>query len=436
MQPKQNNGSNFVTRPGLIILALLILVSNYFSIQSLTLFFGICLAISLLSYFWGKKILEGVKLSCKTSTNTVFPDTTFSLGFSIHNLHLLPIIWLDLILFTGNRGVVCAEEDSFNGTFRTKEDATGRNGIQQRFTWIMGKQTLSGTLTLSAVKRGIWRPDYILLESGDGLGLSVEVKKYQLPFPLSVTVYPRIYPVSCDSFLQISQDSKTCANGFYEDVTTLSNVRPYQTGDSTRYLNWRLLAAQNSMQINQYETLAPADVCFYLDLQSFTFTPEQDPAPGEEVSLAVSEEYLETAISLIASCVIELTRKHILCVLFLPGFGIHESQTITPEGISSQVEHLLTVLSGISYTAGPVSARKTHFLDQSRDAIRHRNGSLYLLCKDAERLSPDCKRLLDEDPGTTLLVPEIKDFDRYQSHPIKTWKEIYQVEQTVFLHLN
>ena len=138
--------------------------------------------------------------------------------------------------------------------------------------------------------------------------------------------------------------------GCIEDNTLFKGIHDYQSGDSIKHINWRVLARQGELTVNEYQSVIPRHVTFVLDLLSFTTWREETTNSGTMMVLdRFDSESLEDMISLTASCILALTERKIRCTLVLPAFGDHAVRVIDGNGLADQIPLLLTELAGLEY---------------------------------------------------------------------------------------
>lgn len=399
-------GSNFVSRVGIGVLLLLILVTAYLGYGLLEAFLAVIALLCLCAYLWARFSLRRVSVKMDVSECSAFPGQLLEADACLKNEKFLPLLWLDLRFPTEGKSCVApasAEEPEAGGEEDRERD------ICESFSWIMPHQSLRWRQTALAVHRGVCRVDSVELSSGDGFGLTVQSRRAELPGGFRFLVYPRIVPVDVSAVLRNMSELEPAKSGFYTDRTLLAGTRDYREGDSFRDINWRLLARSDSLQVNVHETLAMRRVCFVPDLQSFRYQAEVEVDREKKWMTLVREEELEQMFSLLASLILRLHEREMLCTLVIPAVGEAPARILVPETRDTQVMEHLAALAEVEY-AGE-DARLP--LDEMEDQ-RHRLGQVYIL---SHHLEEDASG--PEELGAFRIVQELPEEESFDRHILK-----------------
>lgn len=368
-------GSNFVTAGGLAVLALLILVSAYFGYEKLEAFLVIALILCLIAYLWAKFSLHRIEVETDGEDSCAFPGQTLEVEAKLRNRKMLPLIWLDLCFPTAERSCI----DSMPEDKPLEEEGGKRHDLRSAFLWVMPHQTIRWRQRAMAVHRGVCRVEELKLVSGDGFGLTSKVKKAPLPAPFRFVVYPKIVPVDVSLILNNMSEMESAKNGFYTDRTLLETTRDYREGDSFKNINWRVLARKDEVQVNVYEKLNMHRVAFLPDIFSFTYIGEVEEGTQRVKARLADHDKLERMFSLLASLILRLHERGVLCSLVIPAYGDTPERVIIPETAEMQVMQLLTALAEIDYDAEDVTMPLEQILQE-----RHKLGQLYVLSRDLD----------------------------------------------------
>jgi len=371
-------GSNFVSWFGLGFLLVLILVSAYFEMAALEGFLIIAFILCLIAFLWGRLSLRKMELKSADEDCCGFPGAVLEAEFSIKNGKMLPLIWLDLSFSIGKKTCIDPEEEPDE----EESQAITRDGryLRATFLWVMPHQSISWKQKALAVHRGVCRIEEVKLHSGDGFGLSTQTDRVRLSPPLRFVVYPKVIGVDVTPILNKLSEMESAKNGFYTDRTLLENTRDYREGDSFKNINWRLLARKDELQVNVYEKLTMRRVCFMPDLFSFTHIEEVGEGSDRHEERVVEKENMENMFSLMASLIVKLHERGVLCSLVVPALGETSEHFVIPETAETQVMELLGALAEIEYEA------ETMTLPLETIALqRHNLGQLYVLSKNLER---------------------------------------------------
>lgn len=269
---------------------------------------------------------EGGRIAC-------FPGQSSEIKFCIENNKFLALVFLELVMPTKD---TCIQSN-------VDEDE-----LTTAISWIMPFQKVSLSRKFTALKRGEYKTNNLILRTGDIFGLATAEKTCGSVLP-AIYVYPKIVPVITEPVLRKMSELEKAKNGFYIDRTLVNSVRPYSDGAQFRDINQRLLAREDKMYVNVYEKLAMRRVCFVPDFEKYvTRTTETSPS-GTIERITADEDGFENMLSEIASLVIELSKKDVICTLVLPAYGEKQHKIIIPESTDTQIPQILTALSCIDY---------------------------------------------------------------------------------------
>lgn len=377
-------GSNFVSCFGLGFLAVLILVAAYFDMAALEGFLILVLILCLVAFLWGRLSLRKMDFRCMDEECCGFPGQKLEAECLIHNKKLLPLIWLDMSFPIGKKTCLDPEDKVDEG----ESHAITKDGryLRSTFLWVMPHQRIRWTQSAMAVHRGVCRVEEVKLHSGDGFGLSTQTSKLRLERPLKFVVYPKIVPVDVSLILNNMSEMESARNGFYTDRTLLDTTRDYREGDSFKNINWRLLARRDELQVNVYEKLTMRRVCFMPDMFSFTHIEEvEEEGERRHEERVVEREELEEMFSLMASLIVKLHERDVLCTLVLPARGEEPERLVIPENGETQVMELLGALAEAEY-----EAELTRVPIEAIAMNRHMLGQMYVFSKNMERSCLGC----------------------------------------------
>ncbi len=380
------------------MLAVLILVSAYFDMAKLEAFLVIVLILCLIAFAWGRFSLRKMQLESAEEDCCGFPGQLLEADSCLVNRKMLPLIWIDLCFPLGKKTCIepCEEDISF---VDQPDEKLVKTELRSTFLWMMPHQSISWKQRAMAVHRGVCRIEEVKMASGDGFGLSIQTGKYKLAAPLRFVVYPKVVPVDVSLILNNMSEMESAKNGFYTDRTLLETTRDYREGDSFKSINWRLLARRDEIQVNVYEKLTMRRVCFMPDMFSFTHVEEVGEGSEKHEERVTEVAEMEEMFSLLASLIVKLHERGVLCSLVIPACGESSERLVIPENAEGQVMELLGALAEIEYdsdvTNVPVEAIAME---------RHKLGQIYVLSKDLERslLSAD-PRVADELGAISIL---------------------------------
>lgn len=327
------SNSWFTSLAGIICLGVLCILTAYFHLLNLTVFLLAVLFIALFSFIWGKLSLRSVKVDADAFSCNVFPGEDIKVNISVANNKALPVIWVNVRYFKNLPGFLAETSE-----------------IEHRIAWLMPRQRAAWTTAIQTKRRGIALMETIGASSGDGFGLCTETQDFPLSRPPMIVVYPKVFPVDTGILVENSSSMLPFDRGCIEDDTLFKGIHDYQHGDSIKHINWRILAHQGELTVNEYQPVIPRLVTFVLDLMSFTIWREEVTNAGSRMVLdSMNAEGMEEMISLTASCILALTGRRVRCSLVLPAFGGRDMRVIDGNGLDDQIPLLLTELAGLEY---------------------------------------------------------------------------------------
>ncbi|MBR2282485.1 MAG: DUF58 domain-containing protein, partial [Spirochaetales bacterium] len=288
--------------PGFSLLAILCVVTAYYGMGWLPVFFFSLFLISLTSYIWGCFSLLKIRMEARGIRTRAFPGEKVSMSVEVSNGKILPLLWLEIRYFEQNPAFLDSNDDFTMNT-----------------TWLMGRQKASWNAEFNAVGRGVVLVDGMQASSGDAFGLRQTNMALVNGRPFTFVVYPSVYDVDVMPLIQSSSNFTPARKGCMEDNTIIAGIRDYAVGDSTRFIDWRVLAKQDVLAVDFHEKVTPYCICLALDFKSFSRWREEVTNAGVmTVPDSFNREGFEDMVSFAASCVRELTAKAIRCNLLLP----------------------------------------------------------------------------------------------------------------------
>ena len=365
---RRESNSAFASLTGIICLAALCIICAYFHLMNLTVFLMAVLLIGLFSFIWGKLSLRGVNVDAQAFSCNVFPGEEIQASIEVSNTKIIPVIWINVRYFDTLPRFLADDSE-----------------IEHRVSWLMPRQKAAWTTSIKTKCRGIAFMDSIHVDSGDGFGLCTESFDFPVSKPLMIVVYPKVFAVDAGVLIQSNTSMLPSDRGCIDDNTLFKGIHDYQSGDSIKHINWRVLARQGELTVNEYQSVIPRHVTFVLDMMSFTKWREETTNSGTMMVLArFDADSLEDMISLAASCILALTERKIQCTLVLPAFGDHAMKVIDGNGLADQIPLLLTELAGLEY-----NGEECNFRGLGRRAYSF--GQTWLL-SETEELSNSLKK--------------------------------------------
>lgn len=384
MEEKQSRNSRFVSIPGILGLLFFAVVAIYFHADMVAVFLLFLFLLCLCSWLWSRGVLKTVEYDVEAAQSFCHAGELLRLNMRVRNRSFFPLIWLDVILPTGRKPLVCPEGEQEVSWYYVNKETYAQTGIRERFVWLLWQQEICWEERLKTIRRGIVEISGAGLQAGDGFGLSAREVWHPFRVPVCLVIYPKLVPVAVQPFLKITQEAVARSRGQTEDITILKSSRPYQPGDPVKRINWRMLAGSGRMEVNVYETVMPGCAAFLLDLQSFRLSVEESNGQGTIQKLKPREQQLEGMISLIASCMNAVTGHGISVALIIPAYGEREAVFCLPDQEDTVLSRCMEALARIDY-----EVQETSFPNEEFWRISHKLGNVYICTMSDERSGMD-----------------------------------------------
>lgn len=346
---------------------------------------------------WSRRAMKGVSLEMACGASRLYPGMTTEMRCTVKNEKLLPLVWLELSQNVPERECIVPDDSFERYTYLTEEgeNTAATEGWRRTFSFVAGYETLTVESIWTARRRGLYRPDRLLLRSGDGFGLTQMEQGYPAEMVPEFAVYPRRVPVDVSLFLRSDWERAVGLSGCMEDMTVLRGLRPYSANDSWKRINWRMAARQpGELRVNFYETVKPSTALFVLDGESFCGEPEEE---------------LEEVLEVLASVIDALFERGVCCGLCLPRSKRFPAVSLPPAEERSAGE-LLYYLAGYDCLAAHPETGEGNLREQylpSRfdtagvAAAATQSGMTAVITRDPDGLPPGLMRRL---PGYGVTV--------------------------------
>lgn len=379
--------SLLVSLPGILVLAVLSVLSAYYRVGFLPFFLFAITFVAILSALWGRYSLRALNVEAVGQSTRVFPGEEIHLTMVADNDKLLPLLWFEASYFQEPPAFL-SSEDNFS----------------RKFTWIGAMQTLEWETTFKGEKRGVAFLSHMTLRSGDGFGLSVDTKEVELEEKYLLVVYPKVFAVDASELVRDTLEMHPGQKGYIEDYTLFKGSRDYIPGDSSRFINWRVLARQNQLSVNLFEPVVPECVTFLLDLKSFSRWEEESATSGPIMVLKeFHEEHFEEMLSLVASAILALTERKVRCALLIPRIELNENDRkpctfLRTNDMDAQIPELLTALAKLTY-----KGEESLFYRSDIVSLAHSFGEVFAVVNSPETMTiRKALDLLNENQVTLL----------------------------------
>ncbi len=381
--------SSYLLSPYFVgVCLILTLLSAYFGFVTLTSYLLFLFLLTLGGWRWLRLSTKGLSATLSAPSSRSYPGQYIEIDFTLENQKNLPLSWLKLSMpYPPNSCLDIPDDFQLEHIYPEALELIPTPVLQKGFYSMEGQASLRWTSRFYAARRGVYRPQWVELYTGDGYGLGAKKQHIALPTPPTVVVYPKYVPVVIQPFFQSLWSATSGPQGTIEDVTLLRSTRDYVTGDSFKRINWRLAARGGELSVNQYQTIAPRSVYFFIDTTTFYVSPENldlDLDLDLEANLGrlkISEgsEAFEDTLSVIGSLVTELFAQGMTVALYFPTDESQDDLSV-PLSRSSPEECLLAL--SLCHCQNPTGQFSSHHLSKLLSA---QSGSVYYVCQDLSR---------------------------------------------------
>ncbi len=279
--------------------------------------------LGVLGRIWAFLTAQNLRVRLRASKTRMFPGDETVLSWQVKNEKFLPVLWLDVkqplaapvaMMPVDEEGgsLLCPMEKQDHVNYGLKEDAEAYL-FQQRCSLVGSWRTAAFETRWQAQKRGIYTLDRCRIHTGDGFGLTRYRMQLERDSQRHFVIYPRVVSVHADQFLKKLWEGESGGRGNLEDVSVIKLTRPYETGDSLKRMNWRMLARGQEMTVNQYEVISPRAVHFIFDGESWNSCP----GGVQKIHRRSMEETLE----ILASLILRLSERGMECGCSFPETG-------------------------------------------------------------------------------------------------------------------
>ena len=351
----------------------------------------------IVSRLWGLHALRGLTVTVTPSAETLSVGQRVTAHYTLQNDKPLPLVWVEALHDIPVRDCL-VPDSSFTRRQLPPEEAerTGRSEVYlRRLAFLPGGGSIEWDTEWTGARRGVYRPQNLVLRSGDGFGLTQATGETGGLHGRVLVVWPKLVPVRIRPFLRLVWSGSAGRTGWTEDPTVVRGERAYMPGDPWKRIDWRTAARTDELMVRQYETIRPMSVLFVLD--------------------AASLEDVEDGISLLASVLLALSREGVGCGLALPAAGERAPLVLRPDDPEVTAASCLFALSELDAENAGAKFDERAVLSAAAGA-----GQVWVVTQSArqtrcaslvERLAADGARLLCAMPGNGAGTAPVCVFD-------------------------
>ena len=155
------------------------------------------------------------------------------------------------------------------------------------------KSSLRGEVTAICRRRGHYEVGTLELKIKDVLNIFTLTKT--ITEPIMLKVFPQITTLT-NFKIKASQQigDLLVRDPLFQDISEVSDIRQYQTGDSTKKMHWPASARKDELMIKNYEQKGDTQILLLLDSFSKNYS--------DDMENWIEDKLVETAASIVAYC--------------------------------------------------------------------------------------------------------------------------------------
>lgn len=252
--------------------------------------------------WWPNHVFQKVEIKRKLEHMSVHVGESVRMKMSFKNNKLMPINWMEITsTYPSSVRIVTAGEVIEEASQETAK-APGKlidNTIHRVLLSLRSFHGIEEDYELYFTKRGRFYAHEALVKSGDLFGM--QVKYDELPCPMEIFVYPKLYPLE-----QLLLSNKTfmgevvVKRWIIDDPLLISGVRDYTLGDPMKSIHWNATARTGTLQVRK--NLYTADLAAMVILNVKTKVQFIEGADAE---------ILERLVEIAAAAVVQMDRNKV-----------------------------------------------------------------------------------------------------------------------------
>lgn len=253
-----------------IIFASLLLIALFVGGKFPYLLFFLPLVVYGYSYYSMKKVREGLAGVFWCDKAMVEKGDEVDISYKIYNSSIFPLAFAEI-----TDGV----PESLNNQPK-----------QQKIYFMLPFESINITRQIKCEHRGIFDIGTVNVVTGDIFGISK--KNYLVKDSIELMVYPKVYKLDCFDILgKEFFGSIPTSQKFYEDYSSIKDIRKYRIGDSLKRVNWKVTARKGEMFVKNYDISTNAEIQLFIDFQIDKYSSDTNGY--------IEEKIIECAVSII-----------------------------------------------------------------------------------------------------------------------------------------
>lgn len=218
-------------------------------------------------------ILLRFKYCQEIDKNFIMKGDKVKFLFSVHNE--------DFFLYPYMKIKFCGENTIFAHQFQTKNLS------------LLPFKEKKYSFELECKYRGYYEIGIKSVELEDFLGIfRLNYKSFETKY---ITVYPKI--IYLDRFqlkTNFISETQSVLDNRFEDMSTISDIRKYVSGDSFKKIHWKLTAKTNELMVKTFQSTTETNAIIILDLHRNRYS--------NEINTIIEDKLLEATVAITYYC--------------------------------------------------------------------------------------------------------------------------------------
>ncbi len=209
-----------------------------------------------------KKISQNLIGFFTLDSNLVEKGDTVQINYKLYNSGLFPLPFMIIVDGISSR--------------------LSSNGGEKSVHYLKSSDSIIISRTIRCEHRGYYQLGNIKVITGDVFGITK--KEIQVRDDLFLTVYPKVYLLKNLNIYGKEFFGNKLANlKYYEDYSSVKNLRKYQRGDSIKKIHWKATARKGEFLVKNYDIAANIQLMIYMDFQQSKYSLDKDELIEEKV---------------------------------------------------------------------------------------------------------------------------------------------------------
>lgn len=169
---------------------------------------------------------------------------------------------------------------------------TGKKPPRERFS-LVGKEPYYNKIKVVCRRRGDYEIGHFKITIEDIFSCFKFSKRISIP--IGLRVYPKIVPIySLPLKAIIPMGEIRVTNQLLQDYTEISDLKPYELGDSIKKIHWKASAKQDEFLVKNFEPKGDTHVAIFINSSAASYINDKDRL--------IEDQAVETALSIVNYC--------------------------------------------------------------------------------------------------------------------------------------